>query len=320
MTTICLVACYFGSWPRYIDLFLESCRRNPTIDLLFFSDCGPLPDAPNNVRVVPTSLDAVRDRIREKLDVEPAIVTPYSLCDFKPTYGVLFDDYLADYDFWGCTDADLIYGDVRSFITEELLAANDVISARASYLTGFFFLFRNERRLNALYTQSADYERVLQSKRHFSFTECNYKWDALIGGASIFDLDTEIESMTEVIQREEKKGLHYHFADFGREVMDGVEFLWNDGCLVECFPNRSVERMLLHFVILKNQYYFTFPEWDAVPNRYHVRPTGFYRDHELDGVARLRALPLGAIARKWWAQTTADITRRLSSYTHSSSA
>jgi hypothetical protein len=321
MTSLCLVTCYFGSWPGYIDLFLESCRHNPSVDFLLISDCGPLSDAPPNVRVVPATLDDVRDRIRERLGLDPAIVTPYSLCDFKPTYGILLDDLLDGYDFWGCTDVDLIYGNIRSFITEELLSSNDVISARAPYLTGFFFLFRNENRLNGLYRQSADCERVLQSERHFSFTECNYQWDALISGASIFDLDTEIESITEVIRREEQAGrLRCHFADLGREVMDGTEFVWDDGRLVEFYPNRSVERMLLHFVILKNQFYFTFPDWETVPHRYHVRPTGFYRDSEATGLNRLRALPVTAIARKWWSQTTDDVTRRLLSLTRSSSA
>jgi len=308
---ICLITCYFGSWPKYMSFFLESCRHNPRVEFLLLSDCGALSDAPPNVRVVPMTLDEVRDRIRDRLGLEPAIATPYNLCDFKPTYGVLFDDYLNDYDFWGCTDIDVIYGDVRSFITDELLAANDVVSARAPYLTGFFFLFRNEEYLNHLYAKSADYERVLESERHFSFTECNSEWDALIDGASIFDLDTEIESMTEVIRREGEAGrLRTHFSDLGREVFEGTRFTWEDGKLTEFVDDEAVERMLLHFVILKGQYYFTFPDWEEVPSRFHVLPTGFYRDDELQGFRYLNALPVRTIGRRWWEQTMKKVRRR----------
>jgi hypothetical protein len=31
---------YFGKWPEWFQLFLESCKRNPTIDWLFHTDCN----------------------------------------------------------------------------------------------------------------------------------------------------------------------------------------------------------------------------------------------------------------------------------------
>jgi len=309
MTRICLVACYFGSWPKYVDLFLGSCRRNPSVDFLLFSDCGPLSDAPPNVQVVPMELEEVRDRIRQKLGVKPSITSPYGMCDFKPTYGVLFDDYLYEYEFWGCTDLDLIYGDIRSLVTDDLLAENDIVAAKKYYLTGFFFLFRNEERVNHLYRKSRDAKRVLESTRHFSFTECNHQWDALIKGASISDLDTDIESMTEVIRREEQAGrIRTHFSNLSREIMTGDPYTWEEGILYE----GEKERLLLHFVLLKNRYYFTFPDWDEVPSRFHVLPTGFYRDGEHEGWNHLRALPAETIARRWWQQTSEKVKRKLS--------
>jgi hypothetical protein len=43
---------YFGAWPPWMGLFLESCRANPSIDWLLLGDCGPLDaDLPPNVRV-----------------------------------------------------------------------------------------------------------------------------------------------------------------------------------------------------------------------------------------------------------------------------
>ncbi|MCS3662074.1 DUF6625 family protein [Salinibacter ruber] len=291
----CLVACYLGSWPDYIDLFLEGCRYNPSVDFLLFSDCGPLPDAPSNVEVVPTTKEDVRHRAEERLGVDPAIPEPFSLCDFKPTYGALFSDYLDAYDFWGCTDIDLIYGDIRSFITEPLLREHDVIAARP-YLTGFFFLFRNEERINHLYKRSRDWPHVVEQEDHYSFTECNFQWGTLLDGGSIFDVETEIESMTEVIRREEQAGLlRAHFADWERMGIDDTPFTWDQGRLTE----GDTARLLLHFNILKNEYYFSFPDWEEVPDRFHVLPTGFYRDHETSGLRYLLASPTRTFAGNW---------------------
>ena len=55
------------------------------------------------------------------VDFEIVLNEPYDLCDFKVAYGEIFQEYLEPYDFWGFCDCDLIYGDIRHFLTEELL-------------------------------------------------------------------------------------------------------------------------------------------------------------------------------------------------------
>lgn len=308
MRSICLVTCYFGSWPKYMDLFLKTCRHNPTIDFILFSDCGRLARAPDNVRIVPTTLEEIRVRAQDKLKVEPAIPTPYHLCDFKPTYGLLFEDYLARYDFWGCTDLDLIYGNIRSFITEELLTDNDVISAQKSYLTGYFFLFRNQDQFNTLFRKSRDSTRVFETGELLGFDECSHCWQELDAGASIQRLDTQIESMTEIIRREEDRGdVRAHFSYLGRETIAGSTFTWENGRLYEDEENC----LLLHFVLMKDIFYFMFPDWDEIPSRFHVTSTGFYRDGETTGLEYLRALPTGPIVSGWCNQVWRKCKRRL---------
>jgi hypothetical protein len=303
------VSCYFGSWPEYINLFLESCRCNPTVDFILFSDCGPLPESLPNVQVVEMKLDHIRERAREKIGIrEPAIRRPYKLCDFRPAFGLMFREYISEYDFWGHTDIDLIYGDIRGSVKEDVLKRKDIISGKKYYLTGWFWLFRNNEEVNNLFRRSGDYEKVMSSEKNFVFDECAGAWDELINGASILDLDTEIESMTEVIRREEQSGrIRTHFSNLGCEIMAGDPYTWEEGILYE----GTQERLLLHFVLLKNQYYFTFPDWDEVPSRFHVLPTGFYRDGEQEGLNYLRALPAGKITRRWWQQTSEKVKRRL---------
>lgn len=35
---ICMIIPYFGKFPDWIDLFIQSCRKNSEIDFLFFTD------------------------------------------------------------------------------------------------------------------------------------------------------------------------------------------------------------------------------------------------------------------------------------------
>lgn len=295
MNNICLVACYFGSWPRHRNILFKTFRLNSHVDFLIFSDCARPSDLPSNVELVSTTLSELRGRIRNRLGVEPAIERPYHLCDFKPAYGVIFEKELGSYDWWGCTDLDLIYGDIGRFVTDEMLASADVISARQWYLTGFFFLFRNIDPVNRLYAGSDDCRRVFETPRHFSFGECNFAWRELREGASIFTANTDIVSMTEVIRREEQLGrLNVCFREMARESIADDWIVWENGRLFE----GAQEHMVLHFVVTKDKWYFALPGWKNVPNRFYVSRSGFFRQRRDGTLSRLRAMEKRRIAQK----------------------
>jgi hypothetical protein len=54
--SIGIIGCFFGKFPQYIDLWLNSCACNPTVDWLVFTD-QELNDAPQNVYLIKTSLE-----------------------------------------------------------------------------------------------------------------------------------------------------------------------------------------------------------------------------------------------------------------------
>ena len=131
------------------------------------------------------------------------IENPYKLCDYKPAYGFLFPEIINDYDFWGQSDIDIICGDIRGFITDEMLNTFEYISLRHDYTTGVFALFRNNEKMNTFFMRSKDYKLVFTNPQHYSFGECNFAWDELTAGKSIFELETEIESFTHVVNSSE---------------------------------------------------------------------------------------------------------------------
>ena len=170
MFRIVFIIPYIGNYPWYFPYFLHSCRYNPDIDFLIFS--GNLKEQlelPANVKIIPCSIEQFRKDASSKLGFEVAVESPYKLCDFKPAYGHIFYDYIKEYDFWGYCDIDLIFGNIRTFMTKELLDEYDIISARHDYLTGCFALYRNNQRMRELFKQSKDYRKVFTDPRNFFF-------------------------------------------------------------------------------------------------------------------------------------------------------
>ena len=202
MQKILLITCYFGKFPWYFGLFLKSCRYNPTVDFIIFSDCVVPDHLPENVEIVPFTLKEFNLLATEKLGFEVNIISAYKLCDFKPAYGVIFSEYTKTYNFWGMTDIDIVFGRIREFMTDDLLNAYDVISVRNDYPTGSFMLFKNSNKSNTLFMKSKDYKKVFMTNTHYCFDECNFRHRLLQEGEDIFAVDCEIESMHHVIKKE----------------------------------------------------------------------------------------------------------------------
>ena len=157
---ILIIIPYFGTWPLWIKYFLQSCAYNSSIHWLLYTDCTKPTHYPNNIRFESKNLDDFNTLASEKLDFGIEINYPYKICDLKPAFGQIFSDYLDDYDFWGYADLDLIFGNISSFLTDDLLEMYDVISVRENYLAGHFTLYRNTGIINDLYTKSNKYKQI----------------------------------------------------------------------------------------------------------------------------------------------------------------
>lgn len=168
MKKILLIIPYFGKFNNYFTLFLNSVRYNPTINFLIFTDDTTSYSYPDNVRVVYTSFYEIRREFEKCLGFNVALDTPYKLCDFKPAYGYVFSKYLDGYDFWGYCDTDIIFGNIRSFITDYMLSNYYKILSR-----GHFSLWKNCQRMNEFFMTSTEgsYQTVFKSKLNFSFDE-----------------------------------------------------------------------------------------------------------------------------------------------------
>ena len=143
--SICVIGVYFGNLPKYFNLWLKSCKHNPSIDFLIITD-NELHNLPANVHSVKMTLDEMKERAEKAVGFEVVLDRPYKCCDYKIIYGLIFKDYLEKYDFWGHCDFDLIFGDIRHFATDDVLEKNDKI-----FDLGHLSLYRNTEAVNNRY-------------------------------------------------------------------------------------------------------------------------------------------------------------------------
>lgn len=98
MKRVAFVLPYYGRFPSYFQLFLDSCGGNPDFDWLVFTDDHYPYDYPDNVHVRHETFEDMRRRVMGRIDAPVNLDSPYKLCDFKPTYGLVFSEYLQEYD------------------------------------------------------------------------------------------------------------------------------------------------------------------------------------------------------------------------------
>ena len=263
-----LFICWQGDYPWYFPYFLHSCRYNSTIDILIFTNNTDIGfNLPANVKLIPYSIEQFKVDAAKKLGFEVNVESGYKLCDFKPAYGFIFSDWIKDYDFWGYCDVDVIFGNIRSFMTDELLNEYDIISARHDYLTGCFALYRNNPAMRELFIQSKDYRKVFTDPRNFYFDETNFAFEAFEKGLNYSQIHTEIESMTHVVRRlQEENKLKAYFEFLIVEGFAG-NMLWNKGTLIY---RKQFEAMLYHLVRFKRKYSEPVDLERMIPDKFRI--------------------------------------------------
>jgi len=165
---ICLIVCWYGKLPYYYKLWEKSCSYNENIDFLVFTD-QDYSSKYKNIIFHKKSLSEMEKLFSKKLKMEVHIESGYKFCDLRPSFGIVFDDYVKKYDFWGHCDLDQIFGDTSKFLTDSILSKYDKINKN-----GHFVLYRNIDKMNHLFQQDGavfSYKEVFSSKNNYAFDE-----------------------------------------------------------------------------------------------------------------------------------------------------
>lgn len=165
MNRIGLILPYYGQLPDYFELWLKTAGYNEDlVDYLLFTDQDMSHYiVPKNVEVIDSQFKDVVEKVKTLLNFRFVLDKPYKLCDYRPLYGLIFDKYLKDYEFWGHCDPDMIWGRVSHFITNEILDNYDRI-----YRSGHLCIYRNIPSINnAIFIDDQEYKLM---KKKFGIT------------------------------------------------------------------------------------------------------------------------------------------------------
>ena len=167
LNKIVFIVPYFGRFNNYFQLFLNSCEKNSNYNWIIITDDKRNFYYPKNVEVIYESFEKLKEQIQTKFEnIEISLDNPYKLCDYKPTYGYIFEKNIEKYDYWGYCDVDLIFGNIEKCLDMKKIKKYDKIG-----VLGHFTIFRNTKELRELFLNDERYKEVLTSPKSFKFDE-----------------------------------------------------------------------------------------------------------------------------------------------------
>lgn len=164
MARLAFLIPYLGKWPHWMEFFLESVRANDQVH--FWLVGAELPKClrvPPNVFTYPMDVAEIEHRLSNAFNKIIKLQDSHKLCDFRPAYGVAYQDILREYEYWGYCDIDLLFGNLDPVL--ELLETQrpDIFSGWGSHqVVGHFTIMRNADVINQLFHEIDDWEGRLK--------------------------------------------------------------------------------------------------------------------------------------------------------------
>ena len=167
---ICIIVCYMGKIPNYYNMWVKSVKYNRNYDFMLITDDTSVEYSKEvpNLTVKHMSFQEVIRLACVKLNVDIRFDKPYKLCDLRPMYGSIFSEFLYDYHFWGHCDIDMMFGNLDSFVTDEICNTFCKI-----YELGHLTLYKNNDYGNSIYRLSGwgNWEDVTKNNMSMYFDE-----------------------------------------------------------------------------------------------------------------------------------------------------
>ncbi len=126
-----LITPYFGDLPPWFDKF----------------------EAPKGYEwLMDTDLEGFKKRVKDKLGIEyPGVYGSPKVWDYRCALGLLYEEELKGFDYWGHMDFDVVWGDMDKFLPDSELEKLDVYSSHNEYVCGCFSLYKNCTSVNELF-------------------------------------------------------------------------------------------------------------------------------------------------------------------------
>lgn len=272
---VCVIGVYFGKLPNYFNIWMRSVEYNKNIDFLLVTD-QIIDKLPVNLRVYSCNLNSLKNRIQSKLGYEISFEKPYKSCDFRPSFGIVFNDYLNGYDYWGYCDFDLIFGDLQSFFEKYNIFQYDRFLPM-----GHLGLYRNtdenNKRFMIVLNEKINYKHIFTDYHNFAFDE--------IGSRQIYE-DYKFPFFTDRIFADISK-IYKRFKLVNNDKnYDNQVFYWEDGKVFRSYIfNDQIFTEEFIYIHFKERGYLEVNGDCLTKKRFFITPQGFFASDVKDIVA-----------------------------------
>lgn len=156
----------------------------------------------------------------EQLVAKHMHVHPYSLVEFKPAYGYIFQEYLEGYSHWGYSDVDILFGDLGRWIEDDEMSDFDIVTygygdQSRAYLRGQFTFHKNVPRINLIWRDCrylSDLDRRLddavRGKTKYKFESAEGCYSAAVLKRSDLRVKYAVKAWTDVNDKHDTVGTH----------------------------------------------------------------------------------------------------------------
>lgn len=312
MKKICLMTCYMGPLPEYFGYFAATCKSNPTVSFIVINDYVPESYTDANIKFIKMDLAKLNAFSSQQLGEKVQLQSAWKINELKPLFGHIFQEEFKGYDHWGWCDLDIIWGDIRHFLTDDMLGSYEVITTQNLWCTGHFTLFRNDDTGKYLYKDHGDIISLLNDAAYYAFEECCHRWHGeLFSFAEIRSRGLQV-SMFDIIRNAEKNGkLRAYFKAIIREHPQPINYWYKNGKLIDL--NNGEEFMYYHLITVKKIWRYYIPEYrqsgceEMIMTHRGIRCTGTNRlvwekgrlQYALRGIRKsMKSQPVGSLIKK----------------------
>jgi|GEM_PF-2517457 len=161
MNKVALIIPYFGKWPEWMDLYLFSCSKQHNIDFVFYTDCVIPVRIYKNTIFHQISFEDYCAFVSKRLLIPFHPKAAYKLCDLKVFYGIVHENDLQGYEWWGFGDIDLVYGELSLLVNEDNLQKYDLLTTHVDRIAGHFTIIRKDSKYTDLCKEIPDWKKLL---------------------------------------------------------------------------------------------------------------------------------------------------------------
>lgn len=228
---------------------------------------------PKNVKIINLNLFTLKELVIKNTGIENiSLEYPYRCCDLKPLYGIIFQEYIKQYEYWGHCDFDMIFGDIYSFMEEHNYRKFD------KFLNlGHLSFYKNTDEVNNYYKLNGSqysYIDVLTRNKNFAFDE-NFGINSILLKHGLpFFIERIFFDISDIYHRfrlSEFCSLTSKDVNYNQQI-----FCWKDGKVfryyVEKGQLKKEERMYIHFK-KRPDFHVEFDVRNT--NSYFICPLGF---------------------------------------------